>query len=117
MLINDFKNEIKEIYDSRNIIRSLVGKNLFGYYKNSALGFVWHFVMPTVMMIVYYVVFTEIRTVPIPNFWIFMASALFPFTFMLSNLSGGAGSVVANAAMIKKMYFPKEILVFSNPKS
>ena len=106
-------NELNEIYLSRSILRSLIVKNLFGRYKNSALGFAWHFVIPTVMMIVYYLVFTQIRTNPIPNYWIYLSSGLFPFTFMISNLAGGAASIVSNSGMVKKIYFPRSILVLA----
>ena len=106
--------ELREIWNSRNILRSLVSKNLFGRYRNSALGFAWHFVMPLVMLTVYYVVFTSIRTSSIPDFWVYLASGIFPFTFMTSNLSGGAASVTGNAGMVKKMYFPREILVLAH---
>lgn len=108
------KNDIREVYASRNILRSLVSKDLFGRYRNSALGFAWHFVTPLVMLAVYYVVFTEIRSSPIPDFWVYLASSIFPFTFMTSNLSGGAGCVTGNAGMVKKMYFPREILVLAH---
>ncbi len=106
--------DIREIHASRNILRSLVAKDLFGRYRNSALGFAWHFVTPLVMLAVYYVVFTEIRASPIPDFWVFLASGIFPFTFMTSNLSGGAGAVTGSAGMVKKMYFPREILVLAH---
>ena len=102
------------IYQSRTILKSLVTKNLFGRYRNSILGFGWHFVIPIIMILVYYVAFTEIRQSSIPNFWIFIASGIFPFNFMMSNLTGGAGAIVNNSGFVKKMYFPREILVFAN---
>lgn len=114
MVFGGLKNEIRDIYQSRAILRSLVTKNLFGRYRNSFLGFGWHFVMPIVMILVYYIAFTEIRTSSIPDFWVFIASGIFPFNFMLSNLTGGAGAVVSNSGLVKKMYFPREILVFAH---
>lgn len=111
---NGLRDDIREIYESRNILRSLVHKNLFGRYRNSALGFGWHFVMPIVMLLVYHVVFTEIRSSPIDDFWVYVAAGVFPFNFMVSNLTGGAGAVVGNSGMVKKMYFPREILVLAH---
>ncbi len=108
------RSELKEIWDSRNILRSLVTKDLFGRYRNSILGFAWHFIMPLMMLAVYYVVFTSIRTSDIPYFWVFIASAIFPFNFMTSNLAGGAGTITGNAGLVKKMYFPREILVMAH---
>lgn len=104
---------MEEIWDSRNILRSLVVKNLIGRYKYSFLGFMWNFIVPVITLIVYYVVFTQIRISNIPDFWIFISSALFPFNFMISNLVGGSGCIISNSTLIKKIYFPKEIVVLS----
>ena len=111
--ISSVKNNIKDIYESRNILRSLIHKELFGHYRNSILGFGWHFVMPMILMVIYYVVFTAVRQNSMPDFWVFIASALFPFNFMMTNLTGGAGTIVSASGMIKKMYFPREIIVLS----
>ena len=107
------KDEMKEIYGCRNILKSLVVKNLVGRYKSSVLGLLWHFITPIITMIIYCIVFTQIRAGPISNFWVFITSALFPFIFMTTNLTSGAGCIVSNSSIIKKMYVPKEILVFS----
>jgi len=110
---NNFRDDLREIYESRNVLRSLISKNLFGRYKNSVLGFGWHFIMPVIMLIVYYVVFTQIRVSPIPDFWVYIAAGIFPFSFMISNLTGGAGTILGNSGMVKKMYFPREIIVLA----
>lgn len=106
-------SEIEKMYDSRFILKSLVIRNLFGRYRNSLLGFGWHFVMPTLVLLVYYIVFTQIRATTIPNFWIYLASGLFPFNFMISNLTGGSACIINNAEIVKKMFFPREIIVLS----
>ena len=102
-----------ELYNYRNVLKSLIVKNLVGRYKNSILGFSWHFIFPLMLLFTYYIVFTQIRTSPIANFWIFLSSALFPLNYMISNLTVGAGCIVNNAGMIKKMYFPREIIILS----
>ena len=107
------KTDIREIWESRNVLKALITKNLIGRYKNSILGFGWHFVMPAIYMIVYYLVFSQIRQNPIDNFWVYLASGLFAFHFMINNLVSGAGCIVSNSGMIKKMYFPREIFVLS----
>lgn len=111
--MNTIRQDLEEIYQARSILRSLVVKNLIGRYKNSAMGFLWHFFTPIMMMFVYYIVFTTVRINPIPDFWIYLSSGLFPFSFMMNNLTGGSGCIVGNAGMVKKMYFPREIIVLS----
>ena len=109
----DISNHLREIYESRNILHSLIIKNLFGRYRNTYFGFAWHFFTPAIMMLVYFFAFTQLRTAQLDNFWIYLGSGLFPFTFMVTNLTGGSGTIVSNSGMIKKMYFPREILVLS----
>lgn len=113
MSINEFCEKTKEIYESRNILKSLVVKNFIGRYRYSVLGFGWNFIMPIVLLFVYYIAFDQIRAIPIPDFWIYLASGLFPFHFLIANLTGGSGCIVGNAGMVKKMYFPREIIVLS----
>lgn len=105
--------ELREIFESRNILKSLVIKNLIGRYRHSVLGFGWHFVMPIILLAVYYIAFNQIRVAPIPDFWVYLASGIFPFNFMVSNLTAGSGCIVNNAGLVKKMYFPREIIVLS----
>jgi len=116
-MIESIQREIKEIYESRSIFRSLVAKNLYGKYKNSFLGFAWNFVSPIVLMLMYYVIFTEIRTSGIENGWIFISTAIFMFSFLSHCITGGTGIFTSNSAIIKKMYFPREILVLANVTS
>lgn len=112
--LSEVKSGIMEIWESRSILKSLIYKDLFGRYKNSVLGFAWHFVMPIVILTVYYIVFTSLRSSALPNFWVYLATGVFPFLFMVFNLSGGAGSIVNNAGIIKKIYFPREIFVIAH---
>ena len=107
------KQDLKELYDCRSILRALVVKNLFGRYKNSIMGFAWHFIMPMVLMCVYYIVFNTIRAKAIPDFWVYMSCGIFPFIFMINNLKKGPAAITSNSGMVKKMYFPRSILVFS----
>lgn len=105
--------EIEEIYNSRYILKSLIIKNLVGRYRNSVFGFTWHFITPAIILMVYYIVFSQIRNVDITDYWIYLSSGLFPFNYMLSNLTSGPSCLISNANTIKKIYFPREIIVLS----
>lgn len=98
---------------NRQIFISLVKRNLFGNYRSSYIGFGWHFFTPLLMLLVYYIAFSELRSSTIQDYWIFLASALFPFNFMLTNLTGGTASVTSNSSMIKKISFPRELIPLS----
>lgn len=92
---------------------SLVRKNLFGKYKNSTLGFLWNFLTPAVSILLFYIVFENFMGRDIPNYWAYLCVGMFSFSFMNTNLIGGASNITSNGGMIKKMYFPQEILPLS----
>ncbi len=92
---------------------SLVRKSLFGKYKNSALGFLWNFITPAISILLFYIVFESFMGRNIPHYWAYLCVGMFPFTFMNTNLIGGASNITSNGGMIKKMYFPREILPLS----
>ncbi|SFR77867.1 ABC-2 type transport system permease protein [Pseudobutyrivibrio sp. NOR37] len=100
----------KEIYDYREMIFSLVRKELRGRYKGSALGFMWTFINPLLQLMVYTVVFSVIMKAGIDKYYIFLFVALVPWMFFSSALTGGASCIMASQDMVKKIYFPREVL-------
>jgi ABC-type polysaccharide/polyol phosphate export permease len=110
---NAVKGKISELYRFRYMFYSLVRKSLFGKYKNSALGFLWNFITPTISILIFYIVFESFMGRDIPHFWVYLCIGMFPFAFMSNNLIGGASNITSNGGMIKKMYFPREILPLS----
>ena len=106
-------NSMKEVYRERNLLFSMVVRDFKGKYRNSFFGFLWHFINPMLLIILFYIVFTSIRVNPIDHYWIYLCVGMFPFAFFRDNLQSGTGCILSNGNMIKKMYFPREILVFS----
>lgn len=103
-------NMIKELYEYREMIYSLVRKELRGRYKGSALGFMWTFINPLLQLVVYTVVFSVIMRNNIDKFYLYLFVALVPWIFFSSSLTGGSSSVIASQDMVKKIYFPREVL-------
>jgi ABC-type polysaccharide/polyol phosphate export permease len=110
---NAVKGKISELYRFRYMFYSLVRKSLFGKYKNSALGFLWNFITPAISILLFYIVFESFMGRDIPHYWAYLCVGMFPFAFMSNNLIGGASNITSNGGMIKKMYFPREILPLS----
>ena len=102
-----------EIYKYRELLVSLVSKDLNARYKGSFLGFLWTFVNPIMQLIIYSVVFTYIFKIQQPNYAMFLFVALLPWTGFITALSGSLGCVVGNASLVKKIYFPRLILPIS----
>ena len=71
----------KEIYDYRQMIFSLVRKELRGRYKGSVLGFFWTFLNPLLQLLVYTMVFSTIMRSGIEDYYLFLFVALVPLIF------------------------------------
>lgn len=104
---------IKELWNYREMIVSLVKRDLKGRYKGSFLGFFWMFLNPLLQLAVYTVVFSTIMRMGIEKFYLFLFVALVPWIFFSTCLSGGTGVVLSQQDMVKKIYFPREVLPIS----
>ena len=101
---------IKEIYNYRQMIFRLVRKDLRGRYKGSVLGFFWTFLNPLLQLLVYTMVFSVIMRSGIDKYYLFLFVALVPSIYFSSSLTGGATSILGSGDMVKKIYFPREVM-------
>lgn len=104
---------IKELYNYREMIFSLVKRDLRGRYKGSALGFLWTFLNPLLQLGVYTVVFSLIMRSDIDKYYLHLFVALIPWLFFGTCLSGGASCIWSQQNMVKKIYFPREVIPLS----
>ena len=104
---------IKEIYAYREMIFSMVQKDLRGRYKGSFLGFLWTFINPLLQLHVYNLVFSIILRSGVDKYYLFLFVALIPWIFFSSAITGGSVSVIAQKDLVKKIYFPNEVIPIS----
>ena len=104
---------IKEIFEYKQMIYSLVHKDLRGRYKGSVLGFLWTFINPLLQLLVYTMVFSVILRSGIEKYYLFLFVALIPWNFFASSLQGGARSILNEQSLVTKIYFPREVLPIS----
>lgn len=102
--------KIQEIYAYREMIASLVKRDLKGRYKGSVLGFLWTFINPLLQLVVYTMVFSVIMRSGIKDYYMFLFVALIPWLFFSTSFTGGANCVLNEQNMIQKIYFPREVL-------
>ena len=110
-------NKIKEIYNYREFLKTSIRKEFRGKYKKSFLGVLWSFLNPLFQLLVYALVFPFILRNDIENYTVFLIVALMPWTFFNMTILQSAASVVTNGGIIKKVYFPREILPISTATS
>ena len=104
---------IKDLYAYREMIASLVRRDLRGRYKGSVLGFAWTFLNPIFQLAIYTMVFSVILRSGIEDYYLHLFVALVPWIFFSSCISAGAGCIRSQGDMIKKIYFPREVIPLS----
>ncbi len=108
------RSRVMEIWRYRELLIGMVRKELKVKYKNSVLGFFWTMLNPALYIVIFWLVFTRFIPNGIPEFVIFFASGLLVWNLFVNSLNGATSSVVANAGIVKKVYFPREILPLSS---
>ena len=103
----------KNLYNYRELLKTNVKKEIRGKYKNSFLGVLWSFLNPLLQIMVYAIVFPLILRNTQENYVIFLCCGLIPWTFFSTTISKAAFTMVENGNIIKKVYFPREILPIS----
>lgn len=104
---------MKELYEYREMIYSLIKKELRGKYKGSVLGFFWSLLIPLFQLVIYTVVFSVFMKSGIEKFYIFLFVALVPWLFFNSCIAGGATSIIQQKNLVEKIYFPRMVLPVS----
>lgn len=101
------------LYNYRELLKSNVKKEIRGKYKGSFLGVLWSFINPLLQVLVYAIVFPYIMRVKTDNYLQYLISGVIPWTFFTTVITQGIITVRMNAGIIKKVYFPREILPIS----
>lgn len=101
---------LKEIISYRDMVGSLVRRELRGKYKGSVLGFLWTFINPLCQIVVYTIVFSMIVRSDLDNFYVYVITGMIPWLFFDSSMRIGSGCIRYQGDMINKIYFPREVL-------
>lgn len=104
---------VNDLYNYRELLKTNVKKEIRGKYKGSFLGVLWSFVNPLLMVLVYAIVFPFILKVKEPNYLVFLITAIIPWNWFTTVVSQGSGTFIYNSNIIKKVYFPREIMPIS----
>lgn len=103
----------KNLYEYRELLKSSIKKDVGGKYKNSVLGVLWSFLYPLLQIAVYAIVFPLIMRSNMENYTVFVCCGLIPWNFFSTAISRSSFTMIENGNILKKVYFPKEILPIS----
>ncbi|MGC2062820.1 MAG: ABC transporter permease [Thermodesulfovibrionales bacterium] len=101
--------KLKELWDYRELTYFLIWRDIKVRYKQTVLGAAWAIIQPLFTMVVFSIFFGKLAKIPsdgIP-YPIFSYVALVPWTFFANGLGKASSSLVGNANLIKKVYFPR----------
>jgi ABC-2 type transport system permease protein len=113
--VRGFGSTAREVWQYRELLGQLVRKELKVKYKDSVLGFFWTLLRPLLQLVVYSVAIGVFlgSGKAIPDFGIYLFTGLLAWTFFTDIIGGCTGSIVGNAGLVKKVYFPRELFPLS----
>jgi len=96
----------------RELLRTLVQRELRARFKGTALGLFWSLIYPLAMVAVYTLVFSVLWGVTgnIPHYPLFVLSGLAVWGFFQAGIQLGTTSLISNGELIKKVWFPRELV-------
>jgi ABC-type polysaccharide/polyol phosphate export permease len=103
-------HEAREALRYRELLKNLVERELKVRYKNSTFGVVWSLANPIARALILWAVFEFFVPLGVENYSAYVLAAFFPWTYFLTGVLDAGESVSRQMALIKKVYFPRELL-------
>lgn len=103
-------SDLRELWRFRELLLTLVERDLRIRYKGSMFGFFWSLLNPLMTVVVMTVIFKFVMRNDTPNFSAYILSAYLPYLFFQMAVLDSAQSVLVALPIIKKVYFPREVL-------
>lgn len=104
---------LDEVVAYSELLANLVARDLRTKYRGSFFGIFWSLLNPLLLMLVYTLVFSLIVRVNIHPYPVFLLAGLVPWNAFAQSLTSATTSVVENAGIVRKIYFPLQILPLS----
>lgn len=111
--VSNLRRALEEFVAYWELTTNLIARDLKTKYRGSVLGVFWSLLNPLLLMVVYTAVFSVIVRVPIHPYPVFLLAGLVPWNAFAQSLTNATTSVVDNAGIVRKVYFPLEILPIS----
>ena len=107
------KNYWRDIWNYRELFQVLAWRDLSVRYKQTVIGILWAVLRPFLTMVVFTVVFGKLAGMPSPGdipYALLVFAGMLPWTFFATALGEASGSLIGNANLISKVYFPRLII-------
>jgi lipopolysaccharide transport system permease protein len=104
---------LSELWAYRELLGSLVERQLKAKYQRSALGFLWTLLNPLLMLAVLTLVFSSVIRVPMERYWAFLISGYFAWNYFSQMLSSSTYVLLENGQLTRSVHFPAEAPVLA----
>ncbi|CAN5838187.1 ABC transporter permease [soil metagenome] len=103
---------LRRLLEYRDLLRALSIHRINVRYRQTLLGVAWAVLQPLLMMTIFAIVFSRLARIPSEGmpYALFAYTALLPWMCFSTGVTNATGSLVNNAQLITKVYFPREIL-------
>ena len=105
---------IKNLWKYRHLVKRLAVSDFKVRYKNSVLSFFWSLLEPLLMLLVLYIVFADIFPSTQENYHLFLLLGIALWDFFAKGTSMGLQGILSKPGMVRQVYIPREILIFSS---
>src|ERR1044071_4297015 len=101
--------KLRELWEFRELLYFFAWRDIKVRYKQTVMGVLWAIIQPFLTMVIFSLFFGRLATIPSDGlpYPVFSFAALVPWTFFSNALAQASNSLVINANMIKKIYFPR----------
>ena len=106
------RNYWRDLFRYRELFYFLAWRDVLVRYKQTVIGVLWAVLRPLLQMIVFTVVFSKIAKLPAEGmpYPVLVFAGLLPWQLFATSLAEGSGSLITNANLISKVYFPRLIV-------
>lgn len=106
------KNYWKDLWRFRELFLFLAWRDILVRYKQTIIGLAWSIIRPLLTMIVFTVIFGRVAKLPSEGvpYAILVYAAMLPWQFFATSFSDASNSLISNANMLTKIYFPRLII-------
>lgn len=100
---------VAQIYRRRDMLRTLVARDLKKKYSTSYLGYMWTLLEPSLLIAVYWAIFAHVVRLGVHHYVLFLAVGVLPFNWFRQCVNGGTDALTGNSKLISSINLPREI--------
>ena len=111
----DMRRSVRDLWDKRNIVRTLAERDLRATYKEAGLGFLWAILVPLSYLAILTIIFSRVKPFKTPGvpYILYVYTGLICWQFFTNALGRGSSSILGNKNLLNKVYFPRECFPIS----